>query len=1041
MRLNDRLKLCMVVMLFLCTAFVFAQEKTIAGTVTDEGGIPLPGVSIIVKGTKNGAVTDFDGEFAIKVKSELDILVFSYIGMEIEEVPASGKTKIALIMRSAAEQLDDIVIIGYGSQKKESVVGAITKAKGEDLMKSGGVSNVGEAIQGKLPGVVAISSSGLPGQTDPKIFIRGQGSWNGGGQPLILVDNIERSMGDLDLNEIESISVLKDASATAVFGVKGANGVILITTKRGKSGKAQLSLSGNATVKSVSKLPKQLNSFSSITHANESIMRELAYTPNSWNDIVPFQIQDKYRNPATLEESFQYPDVDWHDVLLKDQVTDTRVNLSVRGGSDFAKYFGSLSYQTTRDIFKGSEYNNGKGYNSEYRYDRFNYRSNLDFNITSSTKVSVNISGYYGVQEKPISDITKPLNGLYNIASSLYTPLYPDGLYGDHVSGESSFRNPLIYLTQRGAETSNRVGISSDFILDQKLNFITKGLSLNARLSYDNNTTAGRSIRDRGDSDYDNVIYRIYDVDGNEIITSPDGVNDFDYVIQPWTQSALNVSNGSKFRRLTYQGALNYKRTFADKHNTSGLFLFQREESARGSVFPSYREDWVGRITYNYDDKYFLDVNGAYNGSEKFGPGYRFELFPSAAAGWMISNENFLSNEDWLNTLKIRGSYGLVGDDRANGNRFLYDTRWENGGSSFLVPSHIQNRSPYIWYSEQVAGNPELQWETSLKSNIGIDLALFQNAVTAQFDYFAEDRENIFITGTNRNVPDFFGFAPPAANTGVVHVKGFEFVLGLKHTFANDLRLFTDFSYTRAKDKVIAREDPELKPFYQKAAGYIIGQPRAAIAGDILASWDDIYMSTPTVNDQNFRRPGYYDVIDYNGNGDYNSTDDNAPLGYSDRPQNTWTWNVGGSYKGFNLMLMFYGSQNANRTLDSRTFNKETYLFFDYLQDYWSPDNQDATLTLQPWTLDNAALDPMRNRFDASVVRLRTVEFAYDIPKSFCSQMGVSSMRFFVNGNNLLLWTDLPDDREFNGSNSQDSDRTGDYPTLRRINFGFNLNF
>ena len=335
--------------------------KTITGVVTDAEGNPMPGVTVFVQGTTTGTVTDIDGKYSIRTQSESDILIFSFIGMTTQEITVTGKTEISIVMERSTELIEDVVVVGYGVQKKESVVGAITQTTGEDLLKAGGVTNVGEALQGRLPGVTTIYSSGLPGESDPQIFIRGQSSWNGSGQPLILVDGVERSMSDIDLNEIEQISVLKDASATAVFGVKGANGVILITTKRGKTGKALLTLSANSTIKMPSKLPNKLDSYDAIMVGNESIMREIMYAPGSWDQYMPMAILDKYRNPASAEESYKYPNVDWADELLKDFATDYRVNLSVRGGSEFAKYFGSLSYQAVNDIFNGSKYPNNKG--------------------------------------------------------------------------------------------------------------------------------------------------------------------------------------------------------------------------------------------------------------------------------------------------------------------------------------------------------------------------------------------------------------------------------------------------------------------------------------------------------------------------------------------------------------------------------------------------------------------------------------------------------------------------------------------------------
>ncbi len=1013
--------------------------KTVTGVVVDEDGSPMPGVTVIVKGTTTGAVTDFDGKFTLKVENENDVLIFSFIGMTPQEMPVAGTTNISVTMVSSTEVLDDVVVIGYGVQKKESVVGAITRATGEELMQAGGVTNVGEALQGRLPGVTTIFSSGLPGESDPKIFIRGQSSWNGSGQPLILVDGIERSMSDIDLNEIEQISVLKDASATAVFGVKGANGVILITTKRGKSGKAQLTLSANTTIKMVSKIPEKLNSYDAANVANESIMRELMYSPTSWGDYRPMGIVDKYRNPSSIEESYMYPNVDWADETLKDFATDYRINLSVRGGSDFAKYFGSLSYQSVSDIFDGSQYPNNKGYESEYSYNRFNYRSNLDFNITSTTKFSVNLSGFLGVQEKPIEDLRQAVSSIYELAPSLYTPLYPDGYYGRHISGDWGFENPVVNLTQTGYNTYNKVQVNSDFILDQKLDFITEGLSFIGKLSYDNDMTSQQQLNDPQVENVENVIYRMYDGE-EEIIYSAEGLNDFDFVVQPWTLQSMQVQNNTRMRRLNYELSLNYNRIFAQKHNVTALALFKREEYAKGNMFPRFREDWVARLTYNYDSRYFVDVNGAYNGSEKFGQGYRFDIFPSAALGWVVSNEAFMSDLTWLDKLKFRGSYGLVGDDNFSG-RWKYMTQWGSGQYAYLVPSQIDGKSPYLWYYEQSVGNPDLQWETALKSNIGVEISLWENMITADFDYFTEDRDNILIAGSQRSVPDFYGTAPPDFNSGQVEVKGYELVLGFNYKFNNGISTWANYSLTHAKDEVIYKEDPALRPFYQKAEGYPIGQIRRPIAGDIMTSWDDIYMSTPTVSNQTFRRIGYYDMVDYDADGVYNGSYDNAPYGYTNRPEKTWNFTAGAGYKGFKIMAQLYGTQNATRQYDTRTFVKRSDLFFDHRLGYWSKENPTGTTTLNAWTLGQGADEPYGQYFDASLLRLKTVEVSYDIPKKACEKIGISGLKIFANGNNLYLWTDLPDDREFNGSNTQESQYRGDYPTMKRFNFGLNLNF
>ena len=1041
------LGLMLVIVFSSFTAINLEAQNRISGVVKDVDGMPLPGVTVVQKGTSRGASTDFDGNYSVELTSGEKTLVFSYLGFKTVEIAVAGKTTVNVTLEGDVESLDEVVLVGYGTQKKESVVGAITQIKGEALMeRAAGVTNVEEALQGNLPGVTAIQGSGIPGQSDMQIFIRGQSSWNGTGGPLILVDGVKRSMTDIDMNDIEKLSVLKDASATAVFGVEGANGVILITTKRGQTGKAQLSLSANSTIKFVSKLPEKLDSYDAIMQSNSSILRELPISPIGWGDYQPMSIVDKYRNPSSLEESYIYPNVNYEDELLKDFAQDYRINLSVRGGNKSAKYFGSLAYQTVSDIFDGGKYDSGKGYLGEYKYDRFNYRSNIDFNITNTTEVSVNLSGYVGIREQP-STLNTVVNGIYEIAPDLYTPVYPDGLYGQYVDDGFGITNPIVSLTNTGYDTYTNFQVNTDFILKQKLDFIAKGLSFKGRFSLDNNMTSLQSLNDNGADGTENLIYRIYEGD-TETFLSPNGVNDFDFVVRPWTIDPSEIFDGNdgranerRSRRMVYDFSFNYNQTFADKHNVTGLLLFRRQESARGSVFPTYREDWVARATYDYDNRYFVDINGAYNGSEQFGPGYRFDLFPSAAAGWTVTNESFMEEADWLNKLKFRGSYGLVGDDNfSTSGRWKYLSTWTSGGAAFLSPTNFSGRSPYTFYTEAQVGNPDLQWETAIKYNIGAEIGLFNNLITAELDYFAENRDNIVISGSSRAVPDWFGAIPPDFNKGQVEVRGYEIVLGANHTFGSGLNVYSDFNFTQAKDKVIVRDDPAYQPFYQKNAGYPIGQIRSAIPAGILTSWDDVYMSTPQVTNQNLTRVGYYDVVDFDGDGIYNGSFDNAPFGYPVRPQRNWSATLGARYEGFNVSVQFYGTQNAYRSFGNRTFTNQTHLIFTQDTDYWTVDTPNNTDTQPSWRAEGAT-NPRDNWYDASLTRLKAVSISYDIPKKACEKIGVKSLQVFANGNNLILWSDLPDDREFNGSVTSDSNFRGDYPTLKRFNFGLNMNF
>ena len=1031
----------LVFLLFsLFTAFSTQAQDEITGVVKDAQGIALPGVSVLQKGTTRGTSTDFDGKYSIKLTVGQRTLVFSYLGFKTVEVPVNGKKTINVTLEQASESLDEIVIVGYGTQKKESVVGSISQIKGNELQELNmGITNVNEALQGNLPGVVAIQGSGVPGRNDMQIFIRGQASWNGSGQPLILVDGAPRDIDNIDFNDIENLSVLKDASATAVFGVQGANGVILITTKRGQKGKAQLSLQVNTTFKFVSKLPEKLGVFDAIMEANSSLLRELPHNEDIWGNYRPIGIADRFRNPANEAESLIFPNVDWKDVLLKDMAQDYRVNLSVRGGGDNARYFASLAYQTVSDIFDGDSFDNGKGYESGFGYDRFNFRSNIDFDITSTTELSVNLGGFYGIQQNP-GNLNLVTNAIYELAPNAYAPLFPDGAFGRDDRDIFANTNPLVTLTNTGYTTTNTFNINTDFILKQKLDFITDGLSFQGRVSLDNRSQSRQVLSDPGADGQENVRYRVYNNEFDERIESPNGINDFGFVPFPWTLQAPAIQDGTITRNLLYDFSFNYSKTFAEKHSVTALALVRRQERGRGNGFLVFREDWVSRITYDYDKRYFLDISSAYNGSEKYGPGFRFDLFPALAAGWTVSNEAFMSDVDWVNKLKFRGSYGLIGDDNG-GNRFEYQSTFNIGGGAFIVPNGSNQRSPYAFYSEANVGNPNLQWETAVKYNFGAEIGLFKNAITAELDLFGEDRSNILIPSSQRAVPEWFGASPPAFNRGEVEVRGFEIVVGANHTFGNGLNIFGNFNFTQAKDLVIDREDPELRPFWQKAAGYPIGQPRSAIPGGILGSIDDLYSSTPRVDGQDFIRTGYYNLVDYDGDGVYNSAFDNVPFGFPTRPQRTWAATVGAKYKGWRLSVQFYGTQNANRNYSSRTFSNQIDTFFEHELGYWTKDNPTGLRTQPTYAFGQAASDPRQNFFDGSLTRLRSIALNYTIPKKTCEKLGVKGLSIFANGNNLFLWTDLPDDREFNSSLTQDSSYRGDYPNMARFNFGFNLDF
>lgn len=677
------LKGCLFLFLFLFTVSSFAQStKRITGLVTDSQNNPVIGATVMVKGNKAvGVATDFDGKFTISVPAESRMLVISFIGMEPKEVDISAKANVTVTLNEQSTELGETVVVGYGQQKKESIVAAITQTTGATLERAGGVSSVGAALTGNVPGVITSSSTGMPGEEDPRIVIRGASTWNSS-DPLILVDGVERPMNSVDISSVESISVLKDASATAVFGVRGANGVILITTKRGKDGKADIRVGVNTTMKVPSKLPGKYDSYDALKIRNEAIENELGLRPEGWINYLPQEILDKYRNPANTEEAERYPNVDWAETLFKNFTMSYNANINVSGGTKFVKYFASADFLHEGDLFR--EFENNRGYDSGYGYNRLNVRSNLDFKLTRSTLFKVNLFGSRGMKKSPWGAGSGDYSywiAAYSTAPDVFLPQYADGTWGYYAPDEQKGLNSvrILAISGVGYTTTNR--ITTDFTLEQDLSMLVKGLNFRGTVSLDNTfVEANRGVNDLYNDAQSKWIdpatglptYKIA-FDGTSRFDVQDRIN--------WTTSAGAVQDWSTYRRLFYQMQLNYAVKIGKKHDLTAMGLFSREEKATGSEIPRYREDWVFRTTYNYNGKYTLEYNGAYNGSEKFAPEYRFAFFSSGGAGWMLSQENFMKRFSFLDMFKIRGSYGEIGDDNIS-SRWLYLTQWAYGGQA-----------------------------------------------------------------------------------------------------------------------------------------------------------------------------------------------------------------------------------------------------------------------------------------------------------------------------------------------------------------------
>lgn len=1019
------------------TASVYAD--TVRGTVVDDTGEPLIGATIALKGGSAATASDIDGNYSLQVPDlKTAVLKVSYVGYLPQEIKVNGRSTLDVTLQTNAEQLEEVVVVGYGQQKKASVVGAITQTTGEVLERAAGIHDISAALTGNLPGVVTMQSSGMPGEESAKITIRGASSWNNS-DPLVLVDGIERDMNSVDVGSVKSISVLKDASATAVYGVKGANGVILITTKRGEEGRAKIDVSFTATLKSASKLPNKFDSFDALAARNKAVVHELGLMPSSWSYMTPYETLLKYRNPANLEEFERYPNVDWQDYLFKDAAMAYNGAVSISGGTRFVKYFAAIDFVHEGDLFRN--FDNHRGYETGFGYNRINARSNLDFQLTKTTIFKVNLSGSNGQKRSTWPNDGSGFNqsnwndvqvwaGAYNIAPNVFRPVYADGSYGYYPAFSSQVTNSADLLANGGAFKTTATRINTDFVLEQNLDFITKGLNFRGMISWDNQFRE----QGRGVSDLNNgPQYKWIDpATGAVTKKNPtETTSQFDYLPgSKWSTQAGSVSDGNTLRNLNYQLQLNWNREFG-VHNVGLTGVWTRQETAVGSMIPMYREDWVFRATYNFADRYFVEYNGAYNGSEKFKKGKRFGFFNSGAIGWRVSQEKFWEGlRDWWEELKIRASYGEIGDD--SGGRYLYMDEWGTGGNTSMDITGYDNRSMYTFYYLSKLGNPDAGWEKVKKFNLGIDYAFLNNMFAGSVEIFKDKRDGILINGNDRAMPSYFGQTPPTANLGKAESKGFEVEVRFSKNINRNMRVWANLSMTHAANKIIDRDDPALKPAYQKQAGYVIGQTHSYLDKGFLNSFDDIYGSpSHDVNDAS-RLPGDYYIVDFNGDGVVDNKD-SVPYGYSGTPQNTYNATIGFEWKGFSCFAQFYGVTNVTREVSLVSFGNHIDNVYN-IGDWWSGETGTGDILIPRWySTVSVYSNGTQYLYDGSYVRLKNVELAYTFTNGWIKKLGLSYMKLYLNGNNLWVWSRMPDDRESNFSGGSGS---GAYPTMRRFNFG-----
>lgn len=1020
-------------------------EIKLSGKVRDQQGNPIQGVTVAVTGTTIGTITDNNGNYTLQVEQGQTI-VFSFIGYEKQEILYKGQNQINVTLKASSTLLNEIVTIGYGTQKKASVVGSISQVSGEAILKQG-VAEVSNALAGLLPGLETIQTTSLPGgfgddNSATRIYIRGRSTWNAA-QPLILVDGVERSINDIDPYEIENISILKDASATAVFGVKGANGVILITTKRGKFGKAQLNFHAEGTMSTLSRQPNVLNSYNGNVQKNEAILNEVAVNPSSWAEYKPQQILNYYK---TQQYPDLFPDVNWMNEFTKDYALSGKANLNIRGGTKFVKYFGSLSYLHQGGLIATKDY--GQGYNPSYKYDRFNFRSNLDFDITRSTRVSVNLSGMYGIQKSPNGgniEYATFWKSLYGHPPDVYPVRYSDGTWGENKAFDK-YLNGLTAVNFFGVKSENRTRINTDLKLDQKLDFITKGLSLGGRLSFDNYfLTSGPNIIDDGvvtkyipptvvdlpKDQWDQYAIYNYPLTG--------GTNGYEYTKPPYINSKeKSLINGLK-RATDYQIAINYNRTFG-KHDVTGLFLFKRRESAQNQGFISYEEDWVGRITYAWSSKYLLELNGAYTGSEKFSRKYRFGFFPSVGIGWTLSEEKFFKEAlPFVDLMKFRYSDGIVGNDQGIP-RWQYVQNWNPLTDAWRFGAPYLSSTGLPITLEGAIANPDLHWETDHKHNFGMDAALLKSDLILSFDYFWDVNTDMFIKASDRTSNDIFGAPLPSANIGESRTHGWELDLEYRHHFGSRFSIDIRYTQSYAKNKVIKEDDPQLLPAYQKKAGFPIGQLHSLVnQPGLMQSWDDIYTGVLGI-DNTQRLPGDFRQIDYNADGVVDK-DDRIPYGYSQYPEYTHSLMIEADYKGFSFRILFFGTWNVSLPVNYYEFNEGYTIIWPFqANSAWNPEAGRRLTATYPG-LRYQTTSSKANYFieDGSYLRIKSAQVGYRFNKRFLNKLNVSGLRIFLSGYNLALWSHMREDREMQQGGI--AIRNMSYPLTKNYTLGLSVNF
>lgn len=1021
------------------------NKRKISGRVTDIKGEPLIGVNVTVDGDANGSITNMDGLYEIFVTKKSVVLKFTYIGFKTSEIRTNASTNIYdVTLEEQVNELEETVIVGYGTQRKISNIGAQSSMKMEDIKTPS--ASLTTTLAGRLAGVVAVQRTGEPGKDAADIWIRGISTPNTS-SPLVLVDGVERSFNDIDPEDIESLTTLKDASATAVYGVRGANGVILIKTKPGKVGKPTVSADYYESFTRFTKMVDLADGITYMNAANEAMRND---------GIATKYTEDQIRNTIAGKDPYLYPNVDWLKEIFNDWGHNRRVNVNVRGGSEKVAYYASVSYFNETGMTVTDK--NIDTYDSKMKYSRYNFTTNLNIDVTPTTKVEIGAQGYLGEGNYPAISSAD----LYNAAMSISPVEYPKMFF---VNGEAfvpgtstnnNFNNPYSQATRRGYDNLTKNQIYSNLRVTQDLDMLTKGLKLTAMYAFDVYNEI-HVHQDRAESTYNFLDTSVpYDMNGQPILQRIyEGSNVLSY---------KQETSGNKKTYL--EASLNYDRTFNDDHRVSALFLFNQQSKLlypKGTLedaIPYRMMGIAGRATYSWKDRYFAEFNIGYNGAENFSPKHRFGTFPAFGVGWVVSNEKFwqpLSKA--VSFLKIRYTDGKVGNSEVSDRRFMYlDQMKENGDYGYKFGPNGTKWSGY----ETVNMAVDLIWEESRKQDLGIDLKLFNDDLSIVFDLFKERRENILLK-REHSIPSFLGYntSAPYGNIGIIENKGFDGTIEYNKRINKDWVIALRGNVTFNKDKWIQGELPEQKYEWMNQYGHNINGVKGYVAEglftqaeiDDMARWESLSDANKAITPKPFAsqfgtvKAGDIKYKDLNNDGQIDAYDQTY-ISRGDVPTTVYGFGFTIGWKDLSVGMMFQGVAGAERVLNGSSVNPfngggGSGNLYSNIGDRWTEDNPDQN-AFYPRLSYGSETTSNINNFQKSTwwvrnmnfLRLKTLQISYNLPKPWVNKVHLKNAAVYVMGTNLFtlsrfkLW-----DPELN------TDNGASYPNTTSYSVGINFTF